>query len=295
MKIDLQMHSTFSDGHETPSELVALAARYEVTYMALTDHDMVDGLSEAFGAGKKFGVKVISGVELTTIERGRTLHILGYAFDSNNPELGSLCACAQEDRKRVFLAKTELINEQFRAAGKPIIDVDDFRRSQGKFFGLGKLLNYAVRRGIVETKGEMSALWSSLPKMPLIKTSPVDAIKIIHAAGGVAVLSHPFAPKLSLKNSTSSVAEQDALVRALKEQGLDGIECYQPSHGVDDVEHALILAHELNLLVTGGTDWHGPIEVVGEQVREYIPYYANHIGDLTIPPKHVRCMIERLT
>lgn len=295
MKVDLQMHSTYSDGYETPQELVELAVRYGLTHIALTDHDTVAGLDEVLRVGNERGIVVVPGIELTTEFQGATLHILGYAFDRANEELRGLCDELYNKRKQVYLNKLDVVNKTLRGRGLPEIDSEDFVQFQGSFFGLGKIIKYCMARGIAATSQEAAALWRTGKKIIMHSIDARRAIDVIHAAVGVAVLSHPFAPKTSLSKIFSEINQQDAAVRQFKEWGLDGIECYQPSHGVEDVEHALLLAHELDLLITGGTDWHGPIEVTGEQIREYIPHYVDHIGDLAIPQKHAERMVERLT
>ncbi len=293
MKIDLQMHSTFSDGHETPTELVALAASRGVTHLALTDHDTIAGVLEAQEAGERQGIVVISGIEITTAWHDKTLHILGYGFAPDDRGFLAFCKQVQDARKNLFLQKLESFNDLLRTRGLREIDVADFIRSQGAFFGLGNLLTYCTDRRIFQTKAEAARLWSETKKISMGSVEPHQAITAIHAAGGIAVLSHPFAPKISLKKFSSDTKEQDALVRELKEQGLDGIECFQPSHGAEDTERALALAQEFGLLVTGGTDWHGPIEVTGEQIRDYIPYYADAIGDIVMPAEFMQRIVER--
>lgn len=282
MKIDLQMHSTFSDGFWTPTELVEEAKRRDIALMALTDHDLTTGVSEALEVGKKLSVKVITGIELTTRFEGVNLHILGYRFDLKNQTLQDLCAQLRQERRDVIATKIKLINELRKSDGKQQIDADDFFASRGEFVGLGTLFDYVVARGVAETKEEMVGYWGQA-KTDLVGVEPSEAIKVIHGAGGLAVLSHPLAPKLSLKKITEDQGAQLEIVRKFKEQGLDGIECFQAGHSTEDTRRSLEMARKLDLFVTGGSDWHGPIERTREQVRLYIPYYVDHIGDVAMP------------
>lgn len=295
MKVDLQMHSTYSDGYKTPTELVEIAKNNGVDLLALTDHDGTRGIAEAMEAGAQLGVQVISGTELTTGRGQATLHILGYAFDPANEALQATCASLREDRKRVFVTKLTAINKRLKKEGRPLVDIDGYVYDQKKFFGLGKALDYMVQSGVMYSKEEALTYWSEAPKVPKHAISPQEAIAVVHKAGGIAVLSHALAPKLSLKNIVADVGKQKQLVAELKSAGLDGLECYTPCHSPQDTELALAWAREFDLLPTVGSDWHGPLERIGEQVRAYIPYYVEKPGDVAASDEIMQKLYDRLS
>lgn len=291
MKIDLQIHSTFSDGCYTPSELVALGKKHGLSLMAITDHDTTSGVVEAMRVGVDLGVKVIPGVEITTMLRDKTIHILGYHFDIENRVLQELLVRLREDRKRIILEKVVLINEQLALQGRTLIDLDDFLEFCSDNFCVGKTTLYMAGRGIVKNRDEANEYFWATKKVAHSVIHPSEAIRVIHDAGGVAVFSHPFAPKISLKNITEDFKEQKEIIKELKIQGLDGLECYQACHGEEDTQNAFQVAKELDLIRTVGSDWHGPIAVTGQHILSYIPYYVDMIGDIAVPDE----VTEKLT
>lgn len=293
-RVDLQMHSTYSDGYKTPTELVEIAAANGVQLLALTDHDGTDGIAEAQEAGARFGVRIVSGIEITT-ELKKTLHVLGYGFDPDHPAIQAVCTKMRESRKRVFLEKCRLINERLKKEGRKQIDIAAYMETQKGFFGLGKALEYMVASGVMISKEEAVTYWEVTSYVPKHAATPEEAIRALHEAGGASVLSHPLAPKLSLKNITPDAEKQKRLVAELKATGLDGLECYTPCHSSADAELALAWAREFDLLPTVGSDWHGPLERIGEQVRSYIPYYVEKPGDVVAPDGVMQTLYDRFS
>lgn len=294
MKIDLQTHSTYSDGYKTPTELVEIAAANGVGLLALTDHDGVHGLAEAREAGARLGVSVVSGIEITA-ELNKTLHILGYQFNPHHPAIQAVCVRMRENRRRLFVQKLTAINERLKTEGRQQINLESYIEKQQGFFGLGKALDFMVASGVMRSKEAAAKYWEESPKVPMNAIGPQEAIQALREAGGIAVLSHPLAPKLSLKNIAADVEKQKQIVMELKTAGLDGIECYTPCHNSADTELALAWAREFDLLPTVGSDWHGPIERIGEQVRSYIPYYVEKVGDVEAPEEITDALLRRFS
>ena len=292
-EVDLQLHTTYSDGAETPREVISGAAKNGVHIVAVTDHDTVAGVSEAISAGKELGVTVIPGVEITTARAGKNLHILGYGIDTKSEDLHLFLEPIYAFRRENLLRKVELVNTDLLSDGKKAIDLKGLKKEMGDFWNTPRVANFMVSSGVTAEREEAFALLRGAVALPL-EVKPEDAIGAIHAAGGIAVLSHPFAPKLSLLRITDSTVEQEKVLEALCAAGLDGIECFQSGHGPAETARALELAKKHQLLVTGGSDWHGSDSELGEGVHDYIPHYPEHIGGLDVPTEAVRPILEKL-
>lgn len=273
-KIDLHLHSTFSDGKQSVREVFELAKRNGVEVVSLTDHDATHHLKEAQQEAERLNLRLIIGTEITALYRGRVLHILGYGFDPKRKALQKALLVLLESRK------TGVVNALKKTRLK--IDFDDFIDNQRGFFNRWKAIDYLVSKGLVSNREEALAKTIGV-KIAAAEITPEAAIKLIHDAGGIAVLAHAFGPKISLKLLSHDPKGQEKIMKILKGYGLDGLECYQPSHSFTDTKAALGLAKRFNLLVTGGTDWHGPLRLTGKGILDYIPYYAKHPGDFNMP------------
>ncbi len=281
---DLHLHTVFSDGVVTPREQVIAAAGNGVGVMAITDHDNTRGLDEAFVAAEKAGVKMIAGTEISTTWYGSTIHLAAYGFDRKNINLAAFLETNCEKRKQVFANKIEAL-----APGL----VDEFILFCGSFFNRHKAVDFLVDKGISsDAETALNALRTV--KFEVDFSSPEEAIEMVHRAGGVVVLAHPFSPQRSLKPIDPSPAGQRKLVAELAAQKLDGLECYQASHAPADIAYALELASDFGLMVSAGSDWHGPISVLGEGVRRSIPFYVNNPGGLKTSLAAVAPFLERL-
>lgn len=266
--IDLQTHSTRSDGTETPAELVAHAARLGIRVMALTDHDSVLGVDEALAAGAAHGVRVIPALEYSTTSAPDQdfldINILGYGIRHNDPDLQAMLQKVIDSRVNQKIEQIEKL--QSYGFDIPVQDVLDLaggvpgrphmarilmERNPGRFADISQ-----VFREYLAADAENSTF--------VIRTfslSVEETIEVTHRAGGVAVLAHP--------GLYDRVQDVDDVVRRLKAAGLDGLEIWYPyrhsrglTHLTPTEEHALIrhfsdLADELGLLKTGGSDYHG--------------------------------------
>lgn len=245
---DLHTHSTASDGQYSPAELAALARRAGVECLALTDHDTLDGLPEGREAAQRLGMTFVPGVELGAKE-ARYLHILGLGFDTAPSPLSRLCRLLKEGRDQRkyrildFLAEKGLhisLEEVEAVAGGQIIARPHFARVM-------------VRRGFVSTPREAFDRYldtEEFQKIERFKATAEECIRAIHAAGGKAVLAHPYQLGLSDEALTQTLAW-------LKELGLDGLECRYPRHSPEQTAFYLRLAETFRLHVTAGSDFHG--------------------------------------
>jgi predicted metal-dependent phosphoesterase TrpH len=258
---DLQSHSRHSDGALAPAEVVRAAADAGVELLALSDHDSVGGVGEARQAGAEVGLRVVPAVEISTIDvRGADLHILGYLVDEDDPGLLERLEGYRAQRE----GRAAAIVEAIKGLG---FEVDqaalDARSARGESIGRPHLAQAVVshpgnaERLAAEGRTEPSAflvayLIEGKPAfVPRQGPSVPDAIAAIHESGGVAVWAHPF----------WDVEQPDAVretVERFHSYGLDGVECFYPTH---DAEQAGLLADqsaELGLLTTGSSDFHGP-------------------------------------
>lgn len=244
--VDLHAHSTASDGSCAPASVVAAARRVGLAAIALTDHDTTAGLSEARAAGAQLGIRVIAGVELSAVEGDLETHILGLHLadtEAMEQQLASVRAMRVNRAEQIVARLNQLgvpvtvasVLEQAAggAVGRPHVAraliaggwVGDFREAFDRYLGNGKPAYVAKERLTLES-----------------------AIALIHCAGGLAVLAHP---------GTQGTAER---LQALKAVGLDGVEVLHPSHDWDDARRLDMLATELELVRSGGSDWHGGTE-----------------------------------
>lgn len=293
MKIDLQMHTTYSDGLNTPEELAQLAHDGGLNVISATEHDRVDSAGPVTKACEQYGIRVIPGVEISTTLNGKVLHILGYNIDVENEELLQFLRGINEFRKEKFIERFPVLNENLRAAGKAEADVEQFKDLDPRYYSFPGLATFLAEQGITKDKEEGFAYFSRM-KGTVPPTEPKDAFEIIHKAGGVAIFSHPFAPKIALTEITTDRAEQEKMVVEFIGQGLDGLECYQAGHTADDVAFCLMLAQKYNLLITAGSDWHGYHEPNDTGIRKYLPYYINALGDLEVPEGAAEDIIRKL-
>ena len=242
---DLHTHSTFSDGMLSPSELVKMATGKGLAAIALSDHDNLDGFGELSEVGAEQGVEVISGVELSCEQNGRDLHILGYGVSPDNSDFQAVLKRFRDTREERGLkiieklselgveldAKVVLANAGNGALGRPHIakalveggHVSDFPQAFEKYIGEGCPAH-----------------------VDKYKMSPKEAVSHIHDAGGLAFVAHPGFYLDDLEAFEDLIAG-----------GFDGIEVYHPHHNRETITQLLRIAESHDVLVSGGSDFHG--------------------------------------
>jgi predicted metal-dependent phosphoesterase TrpH len=245
MRIDLHMHSRFSDGLNTPTKLVELAVARGLAAISLTDHDCLDGVNEAVEAGREHGIEVLPGVELSCEFQGRDLHVLGYGVDQNHAEFQSMLTRFRETRHRRGL----MIVDKLNALGVAI-DRDEVLKKSGEgSLGRPHIAAVLVEKGVVSSPGEAFEKYiaeGGPAYVPKYKMAPVDAINHIRIAGGLAFVAHP---GVFLEN----IEELGELLAV----GFDGMEIWHPRHGANTTRRLKAVADERGLLVSGGSDYHG--------------------------------------
>lgn len=248
-KVDLHTHSTASDGLFSPAGLVRLAEEVGLKGIAITDHDTVDGVEEALAEGKKRGMEVVPGVEISTLWHGKEIHMLGMYVDyKSNSEFLDCLAKQRDARFQRDLKMIRRLNEL--GIEITIEEVITKKRggSQKKNVGRPHIAEVLIDKGIVNTMNEAFDKYLGKKGKAYVSPehiSPFDAIEIIHQSGGAAVIAHP------------GLYEQDDLIPLLVEKGLDGIEINHPDHPAFKKRHYLKMTEALKLLATAGSDFHG--------------------------------------
>ena len=241
---DLHLHSHYSDGTFTPEEIVARGQKQGLGALALTDHDTVEGCALMTIECAKAGIEFVVGTELTSEHKDHELHILAYFVDPQNErllrEIGKFQIVRQE-RIRDMVAK-------INALGVPLKAEDVFALANCKSPGRPHVARTLVRHGQCRTLDEAFERFLKKGRpawVPKAKMSALEAIELIHQAGGLAVLAHP------------GLNRNDNAIPDLVAAGLDGIECFHTKHPPATSQHYLVLAEKHNLLITGGSDCHG--------------------------------------
>lgn len=248
-RIDLHLHTTHSDGSQSPAEVVRLAHEAGVSALAITDHDITTGLPEAIAAGQELGIEIIPGIEISSRHGESELHVLGYFLKWQDAQLNARLMTLRESRHR----RNPKIIELLQAAG---IDItyDEVRAVAGSdSVGRPHIARVLMDKKVVTTAKEAFDRFLAEGKaayVPRDLPAPVDAIRWIKDAGGLAVLAHP----TWVKTTEGTLTD---LARQLKEQGLDGVEVHYSTHTPRQTRTYLSLAKQLGLLVTGGSDFHG--------------------------------------
>ncbi len=251
--IDLHAHTTASDGSLSPTELVALASSIGLSALAVTDHDTVAGLPEAIAAAEAAGIKLVVGVELSVEDEVGRYHMLGYGFDAHDATLSNTLIelrAKRAERNRHILA-------QANALGFDLTwdDVAKHAGDGGEVIARPHFAAALIEKGIVATVQEAFDKYLATG-MPLYFAkdglSSRDAVRLLHDAGGIAVLAHPGLTKWS------EPASLEKRLQGLRDDaGLDGVEAFYNKHSTDQCRAYAVIAERLGLLMTGGSDFHG--------------------------------------
>jgi 3',5'-nucleoside bisphosphate phosphatase len=244
--VDLHMHSTASDGSRTPADVVQSAKNAGLSAIALTDHDSVSGLAEAQGAGAALGVRIVNGVELSAVEGNAETHLLGLHLRDTAGMEHSLQSLREMRERRALQIVEKLI-----ALGVKITYADVLAQAGTGAVGRPHVARALVEDGWATDVRDAFDRYLGAGRPAYIAKEQLDmrdAIAMIHAAGGLAVLAHP-----------GSGGTRERLT-ALAAIGLDGVEVKHPSHSPGDTTRLRTLCEQLGLVVSGGSDWHGAAE-----------------------------------
>jgi 3',5'-nucleoside bisphosphate phosphatase len=247
--IDLHLHTTHSDGSLRPSEVMALAKGANVTALAITDHDITTGIPEALASGEALGIEVIPGVEVSSFDGKSELHILGYCMNWQDPLFNNRLATLRASRHR----RNPLIVERLRAAGLDVTYEEVKALAGTESVGRPHIAQLLMKKKYVTSAKEAFDRYLAEGRLAYVARelpTPAETIRWIREANGVAVLAHP----TWVKESGDGLK---ACIMALKEAGLGGIEVHYSTHTKAQTSSYLDLGKSLDLLITGGSDFHG--------------------------------------
>lgn len=271
--IDLHVHTKISDNSLNYDEVIRLAKRKEISYLAITDHDTTKGLQEAITLGQEIGVNIVPGIEISAYDyqRNKRAHILGLFIEPGHPALNLLCASLVHSRNQ---ASYEMVRKVVAAGYE--ISWKDVQKYQG---GTGVYKQH-IMHALLD-KGYCDKIYCDLYKKLFSRGSSFDpqgiayiqleyvdaqdAIRVVREAGGIAVLAHP--------GQLSNFEAIDEWVGL----GLEGIEVYHPNHNEEDRKMSRQYAQKHNLIMTGGSDFHGfyaekPVELGCHELDEECIY-----------------------
>lgn len=244
-RADLHNHTTASDGTLSPREQVKWAASQGLAAVAITDHDTIKGWDEAIAAGRELGIEVVPGCELSTEVGKSEVHILAYYFDRAEPKMAALLERMRGGRR----ARAAEAVAKLHALGFTQVSLERVLELGGESVGRPHLAAVMIEEKIVRTHEEAFEryLVPGRPAyVPRPKLTPEEAITVVKGAGGVPVLAHP------------GLIRSDKVVREIITQGIMGIEAYHSDHGDQQRQFYARWGFDAGLIVTGGTDSHGP-------------------------------------
>ena len=259
--IDLHTHTNFSDGTDSPTQIINKALAAGISVLGLTDHDSISGWQEAITALRP-GISLVPGSEISCqTSDGISVHILGLLFDSENLELmGTMQATRENRHGRMAKIITRLNEAGIDISMQDVLD----QLAEGATLGRPHLADALVKKGVVASRDEaFTQMLHNKSKYYVSHYSPLPevAIKMIKAAGGVSVIAHPMA---SHRGRTISLETFGSLIDA----GLDGVEVDHRDHSPDEKTQLIELAKQNNLVMTGASDYHGNGKL--NQLGEYV-------------------------
>lgn len=257
--VDLHMHSTASDGSRAPGDVVRAAKHIGLSAIALTDHDTLDGLAEAEATGAELGVRIVRGIELSAVEGEVETHILGLHLSDTRDLEASLVDLREMRRTRAQRIVAKLNDLGVRIDFDSVLD-----QSGGGAIGRPHVARAMIAEGWAVDFRDAFERYLGNGRPAYVgkdRLAVVDAIELIHRAGGLAVLAHP---------ASGGTRER---IEAFVREGIDGVEVRHPSHSSEDINRLGALVEHFSLVPSGGSDWHGATEG------------ARTLGMMKVPPE----------
>ena len=275
MSADLHIHTTFSDGSYKPEEIIDMAQKKDFKTIAISDHDTLDGINPALEYASNKDIEVIPAIEFSTFEGKAEIHILGYFIDHEDDYLRKIVKKIFDSRKIRAQKMVELLNKQN-------IDItynEVKNMASDDYIGRPHIAKLMIKKGYInEMKDAFTDQYignGGKAYVEKYKLSPVDAIDLILNTGGIPVLAHPV-----FINHGEAMDKQD--IKKLKDTGLLGLEVYHSKHNEKTIEYYKNIAQELDLLITGGSDFHG----------ENSP--GVNLGDIRLSNEHIDKLKEKI-
>ncbi len=249
-KIDLHMHTTASDGTSSPEELVKTCSELGLETIAVTDHDNTTAVETVKKIAEEYDLEVIPGIEISTYRGEAEYHILGYFIDLENDSLLGLTEAILQSR----VDRTHEMIEKLTEMGYPLEFSDVKKFAAGVSLGRPHIARALMEKGYVDSINQAFTDkfigGGGRAYVEKKKVLPIEAITVILKAGGVPVIAHP-----NLINHGQPLDKKE--IARLKDVGLKGVEVYQTKHDKKTTERYKKIAKELDLLITGGSDYHG--------------------------------------
>jgi predicted metal-dependent phosphoesterase TrpH len=252
--IDLHLHTAVSDGRLSPSSLVSLAAASGLRIISVTDHDTVAGLADARAAAALHGIRVVPGIEITAVDNGRDVHVLGYFFDPEDAALGRFLQAQRAER----IDRVREIGARLQSLGYSVdveAIVDTATHCTGRSIGRPLVADALIAGGHAVDRSDAfdRLLADGRPGfVPRCGPPVADVVRVVSAAGGLTSLAHP------------GLLDMDARIPQYAESGLAAIEVRHREHDATAEAHYRHMARDLNLAVSGGSDFHGePTQELG--------------------------------
>lgn len=266
--IDLHVHSTYSDGTLTPEELVLRAKQFNLSAMALTDHDTIDGVYEAVEAGKKHHLEVIPGVELSTFFNNQEIHIVGLYIHYTNENFQKELKTLRDVRRN----RNIQMCEKFTQLGMPLNYEEMEKKYEDAVITRAHFADFLLEKGYIKSRNEAFDRFigpNGPCYVPRKKMDPADAIRLIQSAGGVPILAHPVLYHLGNE-------QMKKLMDYLCDAGIVGLEAIYSTYTMGEEIQMQKLAKERGLIISGGSDYHGAnkphIELGIGKGHLFVPY-----------------------
>lgn len=243
LKADLHIHTHYSDGVYSPSEIINRACENNISAISITDHDSTNALPEAIQYGREKGIEIIPGLEISTDINNIEVHLLGYFIDYSDPELNKYLTFFRDER----LHRAKRIIQKLNNLGINVALEDVTEEAKLSAIGRPHIASVLLKKGFVDNFYEAfeKYLGEGCPAFERkIHVSPQSALKLINDAGGLSFVAHPGNIK-------------ESILVELIEAGLDGIEVIHPSHQAHHIKFYRGIVSEYCLLDSGGSDFHG--------------------------------------
>lgn len=261
-KSEIHMHSIFSDGEFSPSELIELAEKNEVSVLSLTDHDTFEGIPEFLQSSEETGITAFPGIEITVKFHDFNIHLLAYFkdYESLNPELKDRVKIMTDTREKRMCQLIERIDGVIPDRYRGTLKLENVKRAAEGVLARPHLAREMVRLGIVSSTGQAFERYLVKYNVERENLDAQTAITLVRESGGVPVMAHPGERSYSLICPEKGRHPENApvLLEELKEMGLLGLECHYPYHErMGTVPYFINLAESFDLIVTGSRDFHG--------------------------------------